>query len=322
MVRFGILGAGNIAHRFAASLAQVKGAELVAASRRSALSAEEFLAEVPHAHDAHAAKSHADLLADPEVDAIYLALPHALHREWALAALRAGKPVLCEKPATLTAGEMREVARVAHETGVLFMEAMKPRFQPVYQHIIAALEQVGPLLRVEASLCNDMLSAVETSGSYHMTPGPGSGVLLDCGTYCASWIAALLPNEPQVTSVTSIQKGGVDVYALANLRAGAAEVTLECAFDRAKPRTCTITGEHGQLVVEELHRPQRATLRLEDGAKRELAAPYEPDDFSGEITHFVQLVEAGAPESPVMSLDDSIRCAALLDEVRAHFSEG
>lgn len=101
MIRFGILGAGNIAHRFAASLAKVEGAELVAASRRTAEKAAAFLAEVPCAPGARAYGDHEALLADPEVDAIYLALPHDLHHAWALRALDAGKAVLCEKPAML-----------------------------------------------------------------------------------------------------------------------------------------------------------------------------------------------------------------------------
>ena len=106
MVRFGILGAGNIAHRFSASLAQVREAELVAVSRRSVEKAQAFLDEVPHAEGARAYGTHEELLADPNVDAIYLALPHALHHEWAIKALRAHKAVLCEKPAMLDATQM------------------------------------------------------------------------------------------------------------------------------------------------------------------------------------------------------------------------
>ncbi|MBQ1840488.1 MAG: Gfo/Idh/MocA family oxidoreductase, partial [Atopobiaceae bacterium] len=140
MVRWAILGAGNIAHRFAASLAHVENAELVAASCRTREKAEAFLAEVPRAEGARAYAGHDALLADPKVDAIYLALPHQFHHEWAIKALRAGKAVLCEKPAMLTAVEMAEVAEVAHETGCLFMEAMKPRFVPLYAQVMQAAE--------------------------------------------------------------------------------------------------------------------------------------------------------------------------------------
>lgn len=313
MIRFGILGAGNIAKRFAASLAHEPRAELVAASCRTREKVQAFLDTAPCAADARAYAGHDALLSDTDVDAIYLALPHALHREWAIAALRAGKAVLCEKPACLTADEMREVASVARDEGRLFMEAMKPRFTPTHAQVWQALGEIGEITNVEATLCNDMLAMVEGTGSYHMTPGPGAGVLLDCGTYCASWIEELCDGEPELICVSGATKNGIDVYVDARMRIGDVDVRLECAFDRAKPRTCTIVGTRGRIVVDELHRPQHATVTLEGAEPREIDAPYVVDDFFGEISHVVGLLEAGATESAVMSLDASVRCAHLLD---------
>ncbi|MDO4537114.1 MAG: Gfo/Idh/MocA family oxidoreductase [Coriobacteriales bacterium] len=319
MVRFGILGAGNIAHRFAASLAHEERAQLVAASCRTQEKAAAFLAEVPCAPDAQAYGDHNALLNDDNVDAVYLALPHAYHKDWAIRALHAGKAVLCEKPAMLTADEMREVAAVARETGELFMEAMKPRFVPLYAQVQEAVRAIGPLTFVDATLCNDMLGLVEGAGTYHMTPGPGAGVLLDCGTYCASWIAEFCPGAV-LESVVGAQKNGVDVYVDARYTNGEMDARLECAFDRAKPRTATLVGKRGRIVVEDLHRPVRATLFLEGAEPQVLDAPYVVDDFFGEISHFVNLCEAGAPESPLMLLDDSVACAAVLDAVRPAFT--
>lgn len=320
MIRFGILGAGNIAHRFAASLAHEERAELVAASCRTQQKAEAFLAEVLCAAGARAYGGHEKLLADPDVDAIYLALPHAYHAEWAIAALRAGKAALCEKPACLTADEIARVAEVAQQESVLFMEAMKPRFVPLYAQIVDALDSLGDIERVEATLCNDMLGFVENSGSYHMMPGPGAGVLLDCGTYCASWIEDLCPGTPTLESVQDRLIEGIDVYADAWLNYGDTQARLECAFDRAKPRTATIVGTKGRIVVDELHRPQHATVFLADEEPVELNAPYEVDDFFGEIHHFVDLLSDGKTESPIMPLEDSLHCALILDTIRAGLS--
>lgn len=316
VVRFGILGAGNIARRFAASLAHEGRAELAAAACRSQEKASRFLAEVPCAEDARAYGGYDELLADAGVDAIYLALPHAYHRQWAIAALRAGKAVLCEKPVTLTEAEMAEVAAVAREAGVLFMEAMKPRFVPIYQPILDAIGEIGPIVRVDATLCNDMLETVEAAGSYHMLPGPGAGVLLDCGAYCASWIATFAPGV-RLVSVDVVRKDGIDVYVDARLAGGDVEASLECAFDRAKPRMAKLIGERGVVVVEDLHRPQRAIVHMEGTVPRMIDLPCEVDDFFGEISHFVGLCEEGATESPLMSLDDSLACMRVLDEVRA-----
>ena len=320
MIRWAILGAGNIAHRFAASLAHVKDAELVAVSCRTQEKAEAFLAEVGCADGARAYAGHDALLADPEVDAIYLALPHQLHHEWAIKALRAGKAVLCEKPAMLTAAEMAEVADVARETGCLFMEAMKPRFVSLYAQVMEAAQRIGDITHVEATLCNDMLGFVEGKGTYHMTPGPGAGVLLDCGIYCASWIEDFCPGIPTLVSIAGATKDGIDTYADARLSHGGVSARLECAFDRAKPRTATIVGTKGRIVVDELHRPQHATVELADGTVLELDVPYEVDDFYGEVHHFNQLVMEGATESPIMPLKDSVHCALILDTIRAGFS--
>ena len=321
MIRWGILGAGNIAHRFAASLAHVEGAELVAASCRTQEKAVAFLAQVPHAADATAYAGYDALLTDERIDALYLALPHEFHHEWAIRALRAGKAVLCEKPAMLTAAQMREVAEVARETGTLFMEAMKPRFVALYEQVEAAVRQIGTISHVEATLCNDMLGFVEGSGSYHMTPGAGAGVALDCGIYCASWLEDFLPAGLKLTRIAGQAKDGIDVYADAWFaHDSGVTARLECAFDRGKPRTATLVGEKGRVEVDELHRPQHARLVRCDGTVEELDVPYEVDDFFGEVRHFTQLVAEGATESPLMSLDDSIRCAELIDAVRGAFT--
>ena len=317
MVKFGILGAGNIARRFAASLAHVEGAQLVAVSCRTQEKADAAAAALG-AERAYA--GHEALLADADLDAIYLALPHQFHREWAIRALRVHKAVLCEKPATLSAAEMAEVAEVARTEGVLFMEAMKPRFVPLYAQVVEACGRIGQLTRVDTTLCNDMLGFVSGAGTYHMTPGPGAGVLLDCGIYCASWLEDFCAGTPELVSIAGAEKDGVDVYADAAFAFDGCAGRLECAFDRAKARTATLVGTNGRIVVEELHRPQRATVYVDGEEPQVLDAPYVVDDFYGETSHFVGLLEQGLTESPIMTLDDSSRCAAILDAIRPAFT--
>ena len=347
-VRWGILGAGLIAHRFARSLAHDPASELVAISCRSAAKAAAFAeehgvapkrayaddagtaatpvgAEAPARQEGSALEGHAKLLADSDVDAIYLALPHGLHRAWACAALRAGKAVLCEKPAALTAGEMRAIASVARETGALFMEAQKARFVPAYARVRELLGSgaIGGLRRVETSLCNRMTEE-QLERSYMLDPVQG-GVALDCGIYCASWIDDFLSGTPSVRSSLIERYRGVDAYVRAELAFDASEKSgavgqtalLECAFDRQKPRHATLVGEKGRIVVDDLHRSQRVTLVPDGGEPRVYDEPYLVDDFFGEIAHFSGLVRVGAAESPVMPLAASVRCAEILDAVRA-----
>lgn len=317
MIRWAILGAGNIARRFAASLAHDPRCELVALSSRTREGVERALADTGAARGY---VSHDELLDDPEVDAIYLALPHGLHREWTVRALRAGKAVLLEKPAGLTADEVREMASVAREEGVLLMEGMKARFSPAFSAVRGLVDEgaLGRLVAVEATLCNDMAADIERRGTYHVQPGQG-GVLLDCGIYCASWLDAFVPEDvrPRVESVRARLVNDIDYYVDALISAGALDLRLECAFDRRRPREATLVGTEGTVVVHDLHRSQGFSLRLAGREREEVEAPFAVDDFYDEISHFNDLLEAGRTESDVVSLESSVRCAELLDGIRA-----
>lgn len=336
-VRWGILGAGGIAHRFARSLATVPGTRLVAISCRNPGKAQAFAEEFGvehvfageagagsghegqgHEGPGHEGSGHEQLIGCEDVDAIYLALPHGLHLLWAERALRAGKAVLCEKPAALSAAEVREIVRVARETGTLFVEAMKTRFEPAYLAVkeLVALGAIGEIVRVEARLVNNMPREAIERSSYYLDPVQG-GVLLDTGIYCASWIDDLLPGAVEVVRARADLMGEVDSYDIAELSVGGVEAVLECAFDRPGPREAVITGVAGHIVVPDLHRPERARVERAGEEPRELVAPYDVDDFRPEIVHVTELVRAGAKESPVVPHASSIRMAEILDAVRA-----
>ncbi len=314
MVNWGIIGLGNIAGRFAESLSHEPNSILAAVSSRSQEKADAFAAKFG-AQKSYA--GHENLLADEKIQAVYLALPHALHKDFAIRALKAGKAVLCEKPATLNAAEMSEIAAVARAEKVLFMEAMKPRFVPLYKKLNALLDEgiIGKITGVATSLCNEMNL---TGKTYHSQPGQG-GALLDVGIYCASWLQDFLKVPPALKKVEADVRGGVDYYVNAELDFGGKFGRLECAFDRQKPRQATIFGEKGRLVLSELHRPRNLTIITADNKFALIEVQYKVDDFFGEIEHFVSCVENGAAESEIMSLNDSIACAKILDVIRGGF---
>lgn len=307
MIRWGIIGTGYIAGRFAKSLKSESHSTLAAVSSRSQDKAETF------AKNFDAEKFYAGhdlILADENIDAVYIALPHALHKDFSIKALKAGKAVLCEKPATLNFSEMKEIADVARAEKVLFMEAMKPRFVPLYEKIKSARAEIGEIISVETSLCNLM----ELTGkTYHTQKGQG-GALLDVGIYCASWLEDFLGENFSVKNVTAKIENDIDYYVDAELNFDGKIGKLECAFDRKKPRQAILHGTRGKIIVDELHRPQSATIN-----DKIISAPYEVDDFYGEIKHFVNCLEAGICESDIMSLSASLHCAKILDSVRSVF---
>ena len=319
-VRWGILGAGGIAKRFAASLEHVDGAELVAVSGRSAEKLAAFAPARVYADGADGAAAHEALLADTEIDAIYLALPHALHCRWAEAALRAGKPVLCEKPAALNAAEARAVADVSRETKTLFVEAMKCRFVPLHARVRELLDtsELGRIQRIDARQMVDY-----GSGNLRYLEVPvGGGALLDLGCYPMSWIEELTCGDPTADESTirwrDVPGGRVDWAGSAELAFGDVEATVEWSGDSpVYDCSCLITCENGSVQIDRAHRPERAVVHRPGCPDEVVEAPYDPDDFHGEIAHFCDLVRTGAAESPVMSLSATIRNAELLDIVRA-----
>lgn len=315
MISWGILGAGNIASRFARSLSHEADACLTAVSCRTQQKADLFARQygVPCAYD-----NYEKMLENRSVDAVYLALPHGLHREWAVRALNAGKAVLCEKPAALNAEEVQEITATAQQNGVLFMEAMKGRFVPLYARIKSVVEEgiIGEIVSIETSLCNLMPPEMLNGKTYHTQPGQG-GVLLDSGIYCANWLEEYTKGSLRRIRTAAELKDGLDHYVDAELECGGVQCRLECAFDRTKPRNAVLHGTRGKIVIQELHRPVRAELYRDEAEMQTLEEPYENDDFYGQIHHFHECLIHGRTESGIMPFSASVRCAEILDLIRS-----
>lgn len=312
MIKWGILGAGYIAHRFATALQNESNSKLYAISGRNESKLKDFTEKYP---SDKLYLSHDELLSDPDVEAIYLALPHQLHHEWAIKAIHAGKAVLCEKPASLNLKEMQDIADAARSKNVLFMEAMKQRFVPLYQELKRRVDagEIGKITSIGTSLCNEMPPGMNT---YHVQPGYG-GSLLDVGTYCASWVEDFAIGDIQLETVAASQKDSVDYYIDAKLHVGNIQAQLECAFDRQKEKKAVLQGDKGNIVVPDLHRPVSMVVSRDGYEPEQVQIPYEFDDFYSEIHHFVECLRNGQTESNIMSLSASLRCAEILDIVRA-----
>ena len=255
------------------------------------------------------------------MDAIYLALPHGLHREWAVKALAAGKAVLCEKPAVLHQEEMAQIARTAREHGTLFMEAMKTRFVPAYPKIreVLASGEIGTITGMTASICNNSLDHIP-AGCYLIDPEQG-GILWDCGIYAVSWAEDFGKGNFRVTETETRFLYGVDSYVRARLEFENIPVTVEAAFDEKKPRETVFYGTKGELHVHEQHRSQGFTVLPRGGKPYTVERAYGGDYCSGRIRHFAACLKEGRTESPVMPLEASLRCAEIIDRIREQFPQ-
>ncbi|VWB22280.1 oxidoreductase [Burkholderia lata] len=311
-VRFGIIGAGSIASRFAQSLAHVPGAALAGAWARRADAAADFCGT----YGGTPAASLEALLAS-DIDAVYIATLHDSHAQYTLAALAAGKAVLCEKPATLNAAQLDAVLRAARDAGRLFMEAMKPPFFPLYRQLRAHLrdDPIGEIRLVRAGCAS---SSVPDDHAVYRLDRAG-GALLDIGIYEAflavDWLGAAL----EVQTLGRVGATGVDLFASLNsAHANGGIAQIFCGLDVMGRGDALIAAAGGHVTIhEKWWNPARATIRYADGRTVELDAPVDGGGLNYETAHFCDLLRAGKTESPIMTHDHSRQMIAMTDAARA-----
>lgn len=312
MIRWGIIGAGNIAGRFAASLKNEPDSVLGAVSCRTMKKAQDFADRcgAKKAYDSYDA-----LLDDPEIDAVYVSLPHQLHMQWSLAAMNKGKAVLCEKPAALNTEQTLQIIECAQKNHILFMEAMKGRFTPAAAEIREMLKSgsLGKIRRIRASFCYEM-PWERIAKTYHSDAEAG-GCLLDMGIYCASWVDEYLDKPWRLSCMHAGMREHVETYAEAFYKNDSQEAVLECAFDRNGQQLVTIETENAVLTVKNTHRPSGYILE-KDGIVTERDIPYVHDDFYAEISHFCTLLKEGRTESDIMPYSSILNEAELIEAAK------
>ena len=238
-LRWGIVATGNISTAFTRDLAELPDAEVVAVASRTAESANRFSDEfgIPHRH-----ASYGDLVADDDVDIIYIGTPHPQHYAVARASLTAGKAVLCEKPVTLNARQARDLIDTAAAHGVLFAEAMWMRTNPVVRALFDDLAKgtIGEPLQVIADFGFQSADIPPRL----LEPELGGGALLDMGVYPATFAYAALGRPDEVKAVAEISDLGVDLNTAMVWRyAAGAVAALTCGMRAQSPGTAVISGK-------------------------------------------------------------------------------
>ncbi|MDE0448424.1 MAG: Gfo/Idh/MocA family oxidoreductase [Spirochaetaceae bacterium] len=313
-VNWGILGPGRIAVKFAIGLRDAAGARLVAVGSRSAERAARFAAEYG------AARAHAGyeaLAADPDVHAVYVATPHPQHAAACRLCLEAGKHVLCEKPLTVNAAEARAVAACAREHGVLLMEGMWTRFIPATAALRALIDagEIGEPHVVHADIG---FASAPDPASRLFAPELAGGALLDLGVYCVSFASMLLGTPSGVAAAAHLGATGVDERTAVSLRyPGGAVAALTCSLTTRSPHLASVVGSGGYVIVgPRFWRSERLIVHRGDAAPDERRYPHTGNGFNYEAEHFMELIRAGATDSRVMPLAESIAISETLDAAR------
>ena len=315
VVRWGILGPGNIARSFATALREGTRQQLVAVGSRSAERARGFADEfgVPAAYG-----SYEDLVADPDVDVVYVASPHSEHRDHALVALQAGKPVLVEKAFTRNAGEAREVLDASAQLGLFAMEAMWTRFLPHMDVVRQA---------VETGLLGEVLTVMADHGQLLHPDGPerlssphlAGGSLLDLGVYPLSFTSMVLGSFASITAVGHLTDEGVDAQLGVTVTGAGGPLGLVGSSMVTKtPTTAVVAGTSARLEIEgDFYSPQPVRLLTPSGKELDRYEPEVRDHgFRYEAAEVARCLHDDALESPLMPHAETLRVMEAMDEVR------
>lgn len=313
-IRWGIAATGTIAAGFAEDLALLGDARLVAVASRSAERAERFgdRFAIPRRHSSYEA-----LAADPEVEVVYVATPHAAHASATVSFLEAGKHVLCEKPFALDQAQGQRMIAAARGQGLFLMEALWSRFLPAYVRLGELLEagRIGEVLFVEG----DFGFRTDVDPSHRLFDRAlGGGALLDLGIYPLQLATLVLGPPTAVQAMGQIGSTGVDeaVVAVVQHEGGAMSVS-KAAIRLNLSCRARIAGSDGTIELPPfMHCPDHLVVQV--GADRErIETPVDGNGLRLQAAEVQRCLRAGLTESPVMPLEETRRLAAVMDEVRA-----
>ena len=314
MLRWGILGTARINRRIIPAMRLARRSELMAVASRARSRAEQHASEwsIPRAVTGYQA-----LLDDPGIDAVYIPLPNTDHVPWTLAAIAAGKHVLCEKPLALDPADVDRIAAAAAAAGLVVEEGFMYRHEPMTRRVMDLVN--GGAVGTIRAVVSGFTFALESTANIRMDRSLGGGSLWDVGSYPVTYAQLIVGHEPKLVFGTAHwHESGVDEEFMGMLRFGGGTTANIYAGFRAAYRTwLEILGSDGGLTVPNPFRPGPIeTLELErNGVVEHIEVAGSPEIFVKEIEDFEASVLDGAPQ--IVSLAESRRTAATLAALHA-----
>ena len=311
-----ILGLGKIATKFAEDLLLTKNATLYAVASRDQSKATSFANDY-NAQVAYG--SYQAMLEDPKVDIVYIATPHAFHKEQTLLCLNNGKPVLCEKAFALNKKDVLEMIAFAKAKNVFLMEALWTHFLPHYKFVLSKIADgdLGSIKSIDADFGID-IAYDPKNRLYNKSVGGGS--LLDVGIYPVFAALSLLGYTNNITAQAEFGPTDVDHRCKMTLRyPNGVEARLFSAIDKKTDTTCTILLEGGEIVINSrFHEPSNVTITTNKlPITYDFPIPKGVNGYHYEILHCQEMLKEGRNESPVMSFQKSLELIDMLDIVRS-----
>ena len=314
-VSWGIISTANINTPIIAGARASDALEIVAVAGRDGARTEAYAREhgIPRAHTGYDA-----LLADPDVEAVYISLPNGMHVDWAVRALQAGKHVLCEKPLSRRVADAERAFDAADAAGRLLMEAFMWRHNPQTQRFAQlAADAIGELRLVRAAFS----FMLDDPGNVRLDAELDGGALMDVGCYCVSG-ARLLAGEPEAVSAQQVTTAdGVDVRMAATLRhPGGVLTTLDCGLDLPDRSELQAIGSGGALWAQDPWHCHAASFELRQGQGRETVTVARADSYRLELENLSAAIRGAG--TPLLGREDAVAQARVIEALYASADAG
>lgn len=316
IIRWGILGAGKIANKFASDLRWVEGATLRAIASQDKSKGEQFAQayNIPIVYN-----TYESLATSTEVDVIYVATPHGFHHKHAMLLLSHGKAVLCEKAFALNSRQVNEMVELATRKKIFLMEAFWTRFIPQFEMIKSMIDRgdIGEIKLIQADFG---FRAPAPLAQRLFDPELGGGSLLDIGIYPVFLTTALLGKPIAIHALATNYSSGVDEQIVVNMKfPNGALAVLSSTFAADTPTEAVIAGTEGRIHMKNRFHNPVGTIEFVKG-KDELhhidVRREEGYGYQFEARHVSDCLRKGLIQSPVFSLHDSVLLMETLDAIR------
>lgn len=313
-IRFGIVGTGNIAHRFAEAIKNVSDAELTSVASRTQENAEKFGDEF---NIEFRFGSYEDMAKSDKIDVAYIAVPHSSHKDCSILMMKNGKNVICEKPLAVNGREVEEMFRYAEENNVFLMEAMWARLVPGTIKMLEIIESgvLGEIRGVEGNFCYTM---DEDEMDHHVLKNEnGGGALLDVGVYglnFASWYLGkdIIESKSFCDTYNETDSHTCSIIKYKN----GAIADLSCATLLRKPNEGYIYGAKGYVHLNRFYAPQEIEINLLDGTNEKIECKYWGNGFEEQIQHVCDCINDNLKESPIITPEQTLFITKQMDEIR------
>ena len=313
-IRWGILGCGNIANKFATDLQMVSGSVLRAVASRDPERAQKFAIK-------HTAKriysNYTALVNDPDLDVIYVATTHNFHYEHAALCLAANKAVLCEKPICVNAQQAQKLVELSRKKDIFLMEAMWTLFFPTVTRLIKDIDSgiIGTPQLVQADFG---ITKPQEAGSRFYEKKLAAGALLDLGIYTINFANIVFGSHPErISGYAQFTDQGVDRLSTYNLiYSEGRQALLSAAIALPTPHQARIYGDKGRIVVDDFYHPQQYQIILNGKKPKLVNEGFDGFGYLYEAREVQQCLLGGKTESMICSLDETVAIMQVMDDLR------